>query len=69
MKTRISKNLVSFPMVRRGDWHVQVSIYKDEQLMVVASHIFTEQCVIKTFDNNGEAIAFINFLVEKGSHL
>jgi hypothetical protein len=56
-------------MVRRGDWHVQVSIFKDEQLMVIASHIFTEHCVIKTFDNNGEAITFINFLVEKGSLL
>lgn len=65
MKTKISKNLVSFPNVRRGNWHVKVSIYKDEQLMVVANHLLLELCVVRYFDSNAEAIEFINFIVEK----
>lgn len=33
--------------------------------MVVANHLLYEMCVIKVFDNNDEAIEFINFIVEK----
>jgi hypothetical protein len=65
MKTKISKNLVSFPMVRRGNWHVKVSIYKDEQLLLIANHLLLECCVVKVFDNNDDAIEFINLIVEK----
>ena len=52
-------------MVRRGNWHVKVSIYKDEQLLLIANHLLLECCVIKVFDNNDEAIEFINLIVEK----
>ena len=65
MQAKIYKNLVTFPNVRRGNWHVKVSIFKDEQLMVVANHLLIECCVIKVFGSNDEAIDFINFIVEK----
>ena len=65
MHARISKNLVSFPIVRRGNWHVKVSIFKDEQLLLIANHLLLDCCVVKTFQNNDEAIDFINFIVEK----
>jgi hypothetical protein len=65
MKTKISKNLISFPLVLRGNWHIKASIYKG-QVLVVANHVVIDQTIIKSFDNNDEAVKFINFIVEKG---
>jgi hypothetical protein len=64
MKTKISKNLISFPLVLRGNWHIKASIYKG-YVLVIANHVVIEQSIIRQFDNNDEAIEFINFIVEK----
>jgi hypothetical protein len=65
MKTQIGKNIISFPLVLRGNWHIKASIYKG-QVLVIANHIMIEKIVIKFFDNNDEAVKFINFIVERG---
>jgi len=64
MKTKISKNLISFPLVLRGNWHIKASIYKGH-VLVIANHVVIEQSIIRQFGNNDEAIEFINFIVEK----
>lgn len=65
MKTKISKGLVSFPTIRRGNWQLKASIYKDSQVLIVASNVMTEALVIKTFDNDEQASKFINDLIDK----
>lgn len=65
MKTHIAKNLVSFPAIRRGNWQLKASLYKDSQFLVVANNMVTEAFVIRTFDNDDEASKFINFLIDK----
>lgn len=65
MKTKIAKNLVSFPTVRRGNWQLKASIYKDSQVLLVANNLMTESFVIKIFDNDDDASKFINDLIDK----
>lgn len=65
MKTKISKGLVSFPTIRRGNWQLKASIFKDSQVLVVANNIVTDAFVIKAFANDDEASTFINFLIDK----
>ena len=65
MKTKIAKNLVSFPTVRRGNWQLKASLYKDSQFLVIASNMMTDAFVIRTFDNDEDASNFINFLIDK----
>lgn len=65
MKTKIAKNLVSFPTIRRGNWQLKASIYKDSQVLLVANNMVTDGFIIKVFDNDDEASKFINFIVDK----
>lgn len=68
MKTRISKNLVSFSTIRRGNWQIKLSIYKDKQLLLYAMHIISEESLLKVFYDNDEAAIFINFLAERDDY-
>lgn len=65
MRTKIQKNLVSFPAIRRGNWQLKASLYKDSQFLVVGNNMVTDAFVIRTFDNDDEASKFINFLIDK----
>ena len=65
MKTQIAKNLISFPLVLRGNWRVKVSIYKDKQIMVFAQHTLDEVIAIRVFGSEEEAVNFIKYIVEK----
>ena len=64
MKARLSPNLNSFVTVRRGDWILKVSVYKNKQIMVVAQHCFDmETTHIKFFQDQNAAADFIEQLV------
>ena len=66
MNAKISHNLISFVCIRRGDWHMKISVYKKKDVLVVAQHIFdTEKFIMKHFANHDEAADFINMIVEK----
>ena len=68
MKTNISKHLISFQTVRRGNWQIKLSIYKDKQLLLYAMHIISEESLLKVFYDNDEAAIFINFLAERDDY-
>ena len=61
----LSTNLISFVLVRRGEWFLKVSVYKNKYIMVVAQHVFDmEHTIIRFFldqnqaaDNNGYFVA------------
>jgi hypothetical protein len=64
MKAKLSPNLISFVTVRRGEWILKVSVFKNKQIMVVAQHCFDmEQTVIRFFTNQHQAADFIEQLV------
>lgn len=64
MKAKLSPNLISFLTVRRGNWILKVSVYKNKQIMVVASHCYDmERLAIKFFLDQNGAADFIEKLV------
>ena len=64
MKARLSPNLISFVTVRRGDWILKVSVYKNKNIMVVSQHCFDmEKTIIRFFLDQNSAADFIEQLV------
>ena len=64
MKAKISPNMISFITVRRGDWVLKVSVFKNRQIMVIAHHCFeVEKLIIKYFTDQHAAADFIEQLV------
>lgn len=66
MTSKISPNLLSYAMVRRGDWVLKVSVFKTKNVLVVAQNYYaTEQIVVKHFKHHDEAANFIDKLIEE----
>ncbi len=64
MKAKLSPNLISFVAVRRGEWILKVSVYKNKQIMVIAQHCYElEKLIIRYFDDQNSAADFIELLV------
>lgn len=66
MKAKLSANLISFVLVRRGDWVFKVSVFKNKQILVVA-HPFiwdTDHTLIRAFNNQDDAAQFIDQLAK-----
>lgn len=66
--TRMSKDksLVSHLPVRRGDWILQVSIFKNMNVMVIYNHYYDkEKFGINYFDDHDAACDFIEQLIRQ----
>ena len=64
MKAKLSPNLISFVTVRRGEWILKVSVYKNKQIMVIAHHCYElEHLIIRYFTDQNSAADFIELLV------
>ena len=64
MKAKLSPNMISFVTVRRGDWILKISVYRNKQVMVVAQHCYDyERTLITFFTNQNIAADFIEQLV------
>jgi len=64
MKAKLSPNLISFVTVRRGEWILKVSVYKNKQIMVIAQHCYElEKLIIHYFSDSNSAADFIELLV------
>lgn len=64
MKAKISHNLISFVTVRRGEWILKVSVFKNKQIMVIAQKCYAmEELIIRYFLDQNNAADFIEQLV------
>jgi len=64
MKAKLSPNMISFVTVRRGDWVLKISVYKNKQIMVVAQHCYEyERTIVHFFTDHNIAADFIEQLV------
>jgi hypothetical protein len=64
MKAKLSPNLISFVTVRRGEWILKVSVYKNKQIMVIAQNCYDlENLIIRYFNDQNSAADFIELLV------
>jgi len=64
MKAKISQNLISFVTVRRGEWILKVSVFKNRQIMIIANHCYEmERLIVQYFLDQNAAADFIEQLV------
>jgi len=64
MRAKLSPNMISFVTVRRGEWVLKISVFKNRQIMVVAQHCYElERLLVRFFINQNYAADFIEQLV------
>jgi hypothetical protein len=64
MRAKLSPNMISFVTVRRGEWILKISVFKNRQIMVVAQHCYElERLIIKFFTDQNTAADYIEQLV------
>lgn len=60
------KNLKSFPAVRRGNYQLKVSVFKNNSVIIVGNHVIdTEKFFVKHFMNEVDAVIYMEYLIEK----
>jgi len=65
-KAKISKDLISFVTIRRGNWIMKISVYKQKYVLVLAQHYFEiERFIVNQFTNQEEAAAFLDMLASE----
>jgi len=67
MKTNIVK-LVSFPEIKRGNWHIKTSVLQYKQILIVAINKVTDKTIIRHFINDDAAANFIEYIVEQRNY-
>ena len=66
MKAKLSPNLISFVTVRRGDWIMKISVYKNSSVLLVAKHFFdNDRVIIRQFADKDKAADFIEHLAKE----
>jgi hypothetical protein len=64
MRAKLSPNMISFVTVRRGEWVLKISVFKNRQIMVVAQHCYElERLLVRFFIDQNYAADFIEQLV------
>jgi hypothetical protein len=65
MKARLSPNLISFFLVRRGNWVLKVSVFKNKQILVLMQHIYDmDRFIMQYFQDQNAAADFIEHMVQ-----
>ena len=65
MKARLSPNLISFFLVRRGNWVLKVSVFKNRQILVLMQHVYDmDRFVMQYFDDQNAAADFIEHMAQ-----
>jgi hypothetical protein len=60
------KNLVTYPWLRRGNYQLKISVFKNMGVLIVANHMMdVDKFFIKYFDNLNQAADFIEFTITK----
>jgi len=66
MKAKLSPNLISFFLVRRGNWTLKVSVYKNKQILVLMQHVYDmDKIIMEYFQSQDEAANFIEHMIEE----
>lgn len=68
-KSKIHGKLVSFVPIRRGNWIVKTSVYKDKFVMFIAYNTSTAEFVVKQFNNQIDAVKWLEMIIEKDARL
>ena len=64
-KASVFPNMVTYVPIRRKDWVLKISIWKNNSILVVAYNVYTFSSIVRQFDNADLAASFIDFMVEQ----
>ena len=66
MREQLIKDLVSYPFIRRGNYQLKISVFKNMSVVIVANHMMdVDKFFVKHFDNLEQAADFIEFTIIK----
>jgi hypothetical protein len=66
MRAQITKDMISFIPVRRGEWIFKISVWKTKQVMVIAQNsIDLYKIYVECFSNQDQAADFIERLASE----
>ena len=54
----------SWHPVERNGWFIKFSIFKGQSILLTIVSRYTAQTIIRYFNNEDEAVDFINFIIE-----
>ena len=58
-------NLKTFPAVRRGNHVFKASVLGDDSFLIVATHVSNGTTSVRHFDNEEDAVFYMNIIIEK----
>jgi hypothetical protein len=64
-KASVFPNMVTYVPIRRKDWVLKISIWKNNSIVVVGYHLYTFATIIRQFNNADLAASFLDFLIEQ----
>ena len=63
MKAKVTKDMISFVPVRRGEWTFKISVWRTKQVLVIAQHNYElNQIYVEMFQSQEMAADFIERL-------
>lgn len=63
------KDLVTYPFMRRGNYQLKISVFKNMSVVIVANHMLdVDKFFVKHFGNLEEAANFIEFIIIKDEY-
>lgn len=66
MRAKVTKDMVSFVLVRRGEWLFKISVWKTKTVLVVAQHEFDlHKIYVEYFHDQNDAADFIERLANE----
>jgi hypothetical protein len=63
--TEAENKFTSFAPVNRNGWWIKFSTNKDNNILLVFTSMFTGQTIIRFFQEEDDAVQFINYLTEQ----
>jgi hypothetical protein len=64
-KASVFPNMVTYVPIRRKDWVLKISIFKDSSIIIVGHNVYNFSTVLRHFVDADEAASYIDFLVEQ----
>ena len=59
-------DLTSYPFLRRGNYQLKISVYKNHYVLVIGHHMLHEEkFFVKHFSSPDEAAIYIEYIIEK----
>jgi hypothetical protein len=64
-KASVFPNMVTYVPIRRKDWVLKISIWKNNSIVVVGYHLYTFATIVRQFNDADLAASFLDFLIEQ----